>query len=168
MTLAPGETAASGSARAGGAFRRRVRRGSRRHARLHDARERAPGPLGRAAARAFASSAFATGLSFRSTSPSFRNPGPNADDPFFYVTELYGTVKVVTRAGAVFDYATGLLNFDPTGTFPGSGEKGLAGIVVEPAQRRPVRQRRLGRVPADRQPLPARHAACTAPTAGAP
>jgi hypothetical protein len=61
------------------------------------------------------------------------NPGAAAGDPFYYVTELYGAVKVVTRGGEVSDYATDLLNFDPTGSFPGSGEKGLAGIVVEPA-----------------------------------
>lgn len=60
------------------------------------------------------------------------SPGPNPDDPFFYVTELYGTVKVVTRDFTVSDYATGLLNFNPTGSFPGSGEQGLTGIVVDP------------------------------------
>ncbi len=61
------------------------------------------------------------------------NPGIDPDDPFFYVTELYGKIKVVTRDLTVRDYATGLLNFDPTGDFPGSGEQGLAGIVVDPA-----------------------------------
>jgi glucose/arabinose dehydrogenase len=60
------------------------------------------------------------------------NPGPNPTDPFFYVSELYGSVRLVTREGAVSEYASGLLNFDPTGSFPGSGEKGLTGIVVEP------------------------------------
>jgi glucose/arabinose dehydrogenase len=60
------------------------------------------------------------------------NPGPGADDPLYYVSELYGTIRVVTRGGAVSVYASGLLNFDPTGNFPGSGEKGLAGIVVDP------------------------------------
>jgi glucose/arabinose dehydrogenase len=60
------------------------------------------------------------------------NPGAGPDDPFFYVTELYGKVRLVTRSGAVSDYATGLLNFDPVGSFPGSGEKGLTGIAVEP------------------------------------
>jgi len=59
------------------------------------------------------------------------NPGPNLADPYYYVTELYGTIKVVTRGGAISDYATDLLNFDPTGLFPGSGEQGLAGIVVD-------------------------------------
>ena len=61
------------------------------------------------------------------------NPGPNPSDPYFYVTELYGTVKVVSRDFTLSDYATGLLNFDPTGNFPGSGEQGLTGIVVDPA-----------------------------------
>jgi glucose/arabinose dehydrogenase len=59
-------------------------------------------------------------------------PGPNANDPLFYVTELYGSIKVVTRDFTVSTYASGLLNFNPTGDFPGSGEQGLAGIVVDP------------------------------------
>jgi glucose/arabinose dehydrogenase len=60
------------------------------------------------------------------------NPGPNPNDPLFYVGELYGTIKVVTRDFSVSTYATGLLNFNPTGNFPGSGEQGVAGIVVDP------------------------------------
>jgi len=60
------------------------------------------------------------------------DPGPAAGDPLYYVSELYGSVKVVSRAGTVSDYATGLLNFDPVGPFPGTGEKGVAGIVVDP------------------------------------
>jgi glucose/arabinose dehydrogenase len=59
-------------------------------------------------------------------------PGPNPTDPFFYVTELYGTIKVVQRDGSVGIYAKNLLNYDPTGGFPGSGENGLAGICVAP------------------------------------
>lgn len=61
------------------------------------------------------------------------SPGPSLTDPSYYVTELYGTIKVVTRGGAISNYASDLLNFDPTGLFPGSGEQGLAGIVVDPA-----------------------------------
>ena len=56
------------------------------------------------------------------------------DDPesaFFYVAELYGNVKVVTRAGEVRDFATGLLDFDPTGPIPGEGEAGVGGITVD-------------------------------------
>lgn len=59
-------------------------------------------------------------------------PGPHPGDPLMYVTELYGAVKVISRDGMVRDYATDLLNFDPTGAFPGSGEIGVAGIAVEP------------------------------------
>ena len=44
---------------------------------------------------------FATGLSFPSTSPSFRPRGRTPDAPFLYVAELYGAIKVVTRSGEV-------------------------------------------------------------------
>ena len=60
------------------------------------------------------------------------NPLPQPTAPYYYVAELYGIIKVVRRDGTVLDYATGLVNFDPTGLFPGSGEQGLAGIVVDP------------------------------------
>ena len=61
------------------------------------------------------------------------NPGNQPGDPFLYLTELYGKIKVVTRSGTVSDYATNLLNFNPTGNFPGSGEQGLTGIAIDPA-----------------------------------
>ncbi|MGH2962695.1 MAG: PQQ-dependent sugar dehydrogenase [Solirubrobacterales bacterium] len=60
------------------------------------------------------------------------DPGPAPSDPFLYVTELYGRIKVMTRDGTVRDYAHGLLNFNPTGDFPGSGEQGVTGIAVDP------------------------------------
>jgi glucose/arabinose dehydrogenase len=47
------------------------------------------------------------------------------------VSELYGNIKSVANDGHVHDYATNVLNFDPLGPFPGSGEKGLAGLWVE-------------------------------------
>ena len=75
---------------------------------------------------------FATGLQLPVNVAFLPNPGTGPDDPFFYVTELYGSVKMVTRSGQISDYATGLLNFDPNGVFPGSGEMGLVGVVVEP------------------------------------
>ena len=61
------------------------------------------------------------------------SPGPQPGDPLFYVTELYGTVRVVTRDYTVRTYASGLLNYDPTGPFPGSGEQGLTGLAIDPA-----------------------------------
>jgi glucose/arabinose dehydrogenase len=61
------------------------------------------------------------------------NPGTEPSSPYFYVTELYGTIKVVSRDGTVSDYIRGVLNYQPSGKFPGSGEQGMTGIVVEPA-----------------------------------
>jgi glucose/arabinose dehydrogenase len=76
---------------------------------------------------------FATGFQLPVNIAFLPGPGAGPDDPYFYVTELYGSVQTVTRGGDISEFATGLLNFDPTGGFPGSGEKGLTGIVVEPA-----------------------------------
>jgi glucose/arabinose dehydrogenase len=61
------------------------------------------------------------------------NPGPNPTDPLFYVTELYGSIKTVARNGQVSTYASGLLDYNPSGPFPGAGEQGLSGIAVDPA-----------------------------------
>ncbi len=61
------------------------------------------------------------------------NPSPAPAAPIFYVTELYGAIRTVHRDGTHHDYAAGLLNFNPTGNFPGSGEQGLTGITVDPA-----------------------------------
>jgi glucose/arabinose dehydrogenase len=61
------------------------------------------------------------------------NPGPRATDPYFYVSELYGNIKVVSRDGTSSDFIRGVLNYRPSGIFPGSGEQGLTGIVVDPA-----------------------------------
>ena len=60
------------------------------------------------------------------------NPGDSPDSPLLYVAELYGAIKVLTRDGELRTYAHDLLDFDPTGPFPGSGEEGLGGIVVDP------------------------------------
>ncbi len=60
------------------------------------------------------------------------NPGSNPDDPFLYVTELYGRIQVVRNDGTMSIYADNLLNYAPTGNFPGSGEQGLSGIDVDP------------------------------------
>lgn len=60
------------------------------------------------------------------------NPGTQATSPYFYVAELYGNIKVVARDGTVSDYIRGALNYQPSGVFPGSGEQGLTGIVVDP------------------------------------
>jgi glucose/arabinose dehydrogenase len=76
---------------------------------------------------------FAGGLRLPVNIAFVPNAGPDPDDPFLYVTELYGTIKVVTRDRTVSTYVSGLLNFNPTGAFPGSGEQGLTGIAVDEA-----------------------------------
>jgi glucose/arabinose dehydrogenase len=75
---------------------------------------------------------FASGFQLPVDIAMVPDPGPHPGDPLLYVAELYGAVKVVTRDGTVRDYATGLLNFEPTGDFPGSGEQGLASLAIEP------------------------------------
>jgi glucose/arabinose dehydrogenase len=60
------------------------------------------------------------------------SPGPAPGDPLFYVTELYGTIKVVTNDYTVGIYVDNLLNFAPSGNFPGSGEQGVTGLAVDP------------------------------------
>lgn len=64
------------------------------------------------------------------TVPSY---GHNTAEPMLYVAELYGQIKVIRGDFTVGTYASGLLNFDPTGQFPGNGEMGLTGLVADPA-----------------------------------
>jgi glucose/arabinose dehydrogenase len=59
------------------------------------------------------------------------NPGPNSTDPFYYVTELYGSIQVVRRDGTKQTFATGLLDYNPQGPISGTGEQGLTGIAVQ-------------------------------------
>ncbi|HUR28981.1 MAG TPA: PQQ-dependent sugar dehydrogenase, partial [Planctomycetota bacterium] len=81
----------------------------------------------------FAVDVFASGFQLPVNIAFVPNAGPDADDPFLYVTELYGKIQMVTRDGTVSVYASGLLDFNPTGAFPGSGEQGVTGIAVDPA-----------------------------------
>lgn len=60
------------------------------------------------------------------------NAGAAPGDAKFYVVELHGAVKTVTHDGTVLTYAGNLLNYVPSGAFPGSGEQGVAGIAVDP------------------------------------
>lgn len=74
----------------------------------------------------------ATGFSLPVAIEFVTNPGPSADSPLYYVAELYGTIRVVLRSGEVRTYATGLLNYNPNGSFPGAGEQGLGDIAYDP------------------------------------
>jgi glucose/arabinose dehydrogenase len=59
--------------------------------------------------------------------------GHDPGDPLLYATELYGKVRVVTNDYTVHTYASGLLNYNPSGAFPGPGEQGLSGLAIDPA-----------------------------------
>lgn len=59
-------------------------------------------------------------------------PGGAPGDVLYYVSELYGTIRSVTNDGAVTEYAGSLLNYSRSGAFPGSGEQGVTGLVVDP------------------------------------
>ena len=74
---------------------------------------------------------FATGLRLPVNMAFLPNPGTGASAPFFYVTELHGDIRLVTRSGQVRTYASNLLNFPTGDTF----QLGLTGIAVEPNTR---------------------------------
>lgn len=74
----------------------------------------------------------ATGLSLPVDIAFVPNPGSQPGDPKYYVTELYGRIRVVRNDGTVGTYASNVLNYTPSGVFPGSGEQGLTGIAVDP------------------------------------
>ncbi len=64
---------------------------------------------------------------------AFSKKLPEKDgDPLLYISELYGQIKVVSKDYSVRTYAKNLLNYKPDYRFPGSGESGVTGIVVEP------------------------------------
>ena len=73
----------------------------------------------------------ATGLRLPVNIAFVPDPGPDPDDPLYYVTELYGSIQVVRRDGTRQTFATGLLDYNPQGPISGSGEQGLTGLAVE-------------------------------------
>lgn len=74
----------------------------------------------------------AAGLSLPVNIAFVPNAGSQPGDAKFYVTELYGSIKVITNGGITATYASGVINYTPSGAFPGSGEQGLTGIAVDP------------------------------------
>ncbi|HSF39166.1 MAG TPA: PQQ-dependent sugar dehydrogenase [Thermoanaerobaculia bacterium] len=60
-------------------------------------------------------------------------PGPRPEDPLYFVTEVQGTVKAVTRSRTVHTFAQGFFRLQPAGTLPDpAGEVGLAGLCLDP------------------------------------
>lgn len=61
------------------------------------------------------------------------NPGNQPDDPLYYVSELRGTIKVVTRNRQVLTYAENVNSYRPPAELPSeTAELGLAGICLDP------------------------------------
>jgi hypothetical protein len=86
-----------------------------------------PGPNPWAPASGFVVDVIAGGFRLPTNIAFVPNPGPNPGDPLFYITELYGTIKVVFRNGTVGTYASGLLNFNPSvGFSPAPASRGPA------------------------------------------
>ena len=60
-------------------------------------------------------------------------PGPGPKDPLYFVTELRGTLKVVTNDRTVMTFAEGFQHLVPEKELPDHlGEIGMAGICLEP------------------------------------
>lgn len=61
-----------------------------------------------------------------------RNPGSNPKDPLYFVTELSGKVKVVTRDRSVFTFAENFFRVRPPIPPPSTwGEIGMGGIALD-------------------------------------
>ncbi|MGB7061686.1 MAG: PQQ-dependent sugar dehydrogenase [Candidatus Zixiibacteriota bacterium] len=57
-------------------------------------------------------------------------PKKEKGSPLFYLTELYGRIKVVSNEFKLSVFAEDLLNYEPDSKMPGTGESGVTGIVV--------------------------------------
>jgi glucose/arabinose dehydrogenase/mono/diheme cytochrome c family protein len=61
------------------------------------------------------------------------NPGPDPKDPLYFVTELAGTIKVVTNDRTIYTFATGFLQKESSNSpLQGEHQYGLAGICLAP------------------------------------
>lgn len=83
----------------------------------------------------FALSLDSEGYQFPTSIAFVPQPGPGPKDPLYFVTELRGTVKVVTNDRTVYTFAEGLITLQPEEELPAfEGETGLAGICLAPEQ----------------------------------
>lgn len=63
------------------------------------------------------------------------DPGGGPEDPLYFVTELRGSIKVVTNDRTVHTFAEGFFELKPREELPSqSGEMGLAGICLDPSR----------------------------------
>lgn len=76
----------------------------------------------------------AEGFAFPTAIAMVPNPGEAAGDPLYYVTELRGAIKVVTRDRTVHTFAEGFFELTPKRELPDNlGEVGMAGIALDAA-----------------------------------
>jgi glucose/arabinose dehydrogenase len=62
------------------------------------------------------------------------DPGDEADAPLYFVAELQGTIKVVTRSREVHDFATVPTWGRQDESLTGTSQQGLAGLCLAPAE----------------------------------
>lgn len=61
------------------------------------------------------------------------NPGTGPKDPLYFITEIRGTIKVVTNDRSVHVFASNFFSLEPEAELPDNkGETGLAGICLDP------------------------------------
>lgn len=76
----------------------------------------------------------ADGFRFPTAIAFVPDPGPRPEDPLYFVTELRGTVKVVTNDRSVHTFASDFFELTPAEELPsGAGQVGLAGLCLDPA-----------------------------------
>jgi glucose/arabinose dehydrogenase len=74
-----------------------------------------------------------TGYHFPSAIAFVPQPGPDPKDPLYFVTELRGTIKVVTNDRTILTFAESVFRFNPTEELPsGRGQGGMGGICLDP------------------------------------
>jgi glucose/arabinose dehydrogenase len=70
-----------------------------------------------------------TGLAF------VPNPGSRPKDPLYFVTEVRGTIKVITNDRSIYTFAKDFFTLTPKAELPsGQGQVGMAGICLAPKQ----------------------------------
>lgn len=74
------------------------------------------------------------GFNFPSAIAFVPNPGPDPKSPLYFVTEMRGKVKVVTRDRSVFTFAEVPFDMTPVKELPDlEGEAGMAAIALDPS-----------------------------------
>jgi len=75
------------------------------------------------------------GYHFPSAIAFVPTPGSGPKDPLYFITELRGTIKVVTNDRSVHIFADGFFHSQPRKELPDlEGETGMAGVCLEPSR----------------------------------